>query len=54
MDKFQELWKERQEALEERERRWNHEDNVFYFMIGLVTGLALSAGFIFVMVTVVR
>lgn len=54
MDRWDELWKQRQEALEERERRWRSQDNLFYFIVGLVVGLALSAGFIMVTVTVVH
>lgn len=54
MDRWDELWKQRQEALEARERKWNAQDNLFYFIVGLVTGLALSAGFIMVTVTIVH
>lgn len=43
MDRWDMLWKQRQEALEERDRIWHAQDNLFYFIVGLVAGLALSA-----------
>ena len=53
MDRWDMLWKQRQEALEERARCWHAQDNFFSFIVGLVTGLALSAGFIMITVTIV-
>ena len=54
MDRWEELWKQRQEALEERDRICHAQDNLFYFIVGLVVGLALSAGFIMITVTIVH
>ena len=51
MDKFWKEFEDSQEDLKEWYKQESRKDCIFYFCIGLATGLALSAGFL-IMATV--